>query len=176
MLALSFRITLLVGVLFARPAATQTLPAARDTTLSGAALREDVRVLRTALEAVHPGLYRYNARAAMDRRFDELAARLSSGGTLSGAYLALAEFLSTIRCGHTFVNPANQSRAVAEAVFRRTPRLPFYFRWLGGRMIVTRDASPERAFPAGTEILAINGAPAATILARLLPYSRTDGA
>ena len=81
-----------------------------------------------------------------------------------------------LRCGHTFPNPANQPNAVADAVFRRTPRVPFYFRWLDGRMVVTHDASAEHAFPKGTQVLAINGVPTDTILARLLEYARTDGA
>jgi hypothetical protein len=162
-------------VLIAVPVAAQVPSAAADTMLSGAALRADVRVLKGALEAIHPGLYRYTSPSALDRRFADLETRLASGASLSEAYVAFAELLGTLRCGHTFPNPVNQSRAVAEAVFRRTPRVPFYFRWLDGRMIVTRDASPDRAFPAGTEILAINGTPAAGILARLLPYSRTDG-
>ena len=92
------------------------------------------------------------------------------------AYLAVAQFTGTLRCGHTFPNPANQPNATADAVFRRTPRVPFYFRWLDGRMIVTHDASAERAFPRGTEVLAINGVPTATILSRLLDYARADGA
>ena len=140
------------------------------------AYQADVPVLRRALETLHPGLYRYNAPVELTRRFAELETRLASANTPAAAYLAIARFTSTLRCGHTFPNPANQPNATADAVFGRTPRVPFYFRWLDGRMVVTRDASAERAFPPGTEVLAINGVPATTILSRLLEYARTDGA
>jgi len=142
---------------------------------SPSAYQADAAVLRRALETLHPGLYRYSSPVELERRFAELEARLASATTPAAAYLAIARFTSTLRCGHTFPNPANQPNATADAVFRYTPRVPFYFRWLDGRMIVTHDASPEHAFPQGTEVLAINGLPTATILSRLLEYARTDG-
>ena len=54
--------------------------------------------------------------------------------------------------------------------------MPFYFRWLDGRMVVTHDVSAEQAFPRGTQVLAINALPTAAILSGLLEYARTDGA
>ena len=178
---LAFRFAVLaaghgLALLAPRAALAQGPTLTRDSIMSGAALREDVRVLRAALETVHPGLHRYVDRRELGRRFDALNARLAQGATLETAYLEIARLVSTIRCGHTFLNPNNQSRAVAAAMFRGTPRVPFYFRWLDGRMIVTHDVSATRAFGAGTEVLAINGMRASAILARLLPYSRTDGA
>lgn len=146
-----------------------------DTLLRAEALREDARVLRSALEELHPGLLRYNTPAQVERAFARLERTFSRDRSLPEAYLAIAGLLGGLRCGHTFPNPANQPRAVAEAVFRGTPRVPFYFRWLDGRMVVTRDASASGAFPPGTEVLAVNGVPARRILERLLPFSRTDG-
>jgi hypothetical protein len=43
------------------------------------------------------------------------------------------------------------------------------------RMTVTHDVSAGGVFPVGTEIVATDGTPAGEILARLLPYARTDG-
>ena len=168
----------LIGVMVlaaATPAAAQ-IGAGAPPVSSASAYRGDAAVLRRALEMLHPGLYRYNSPVELERRFGELEERLASASTPRAAYLAIARFTSTLRCGHTFPNPANQPNATADAVFRGTPRVPFYFRWLDGRMVVTHDASAEHAFPRGTEVLAINGVPTATILSRLLEYARTDGA
>jgi hypothetical protein len=166
----------LVGVLLLVAAA----PAPAQPNAGGAQVssgyQADAAVLRRALETLHPGLYRYNSPVELERRFAELEERLARATTPAAAYLAIARFTSTLRCGHTFPNPANQPDAIADAVFRRTPRVPFYFRWLDGRMIVTHDASAEHAFPRGTEVLAVNGVPIAAILSRLLEYARTDGA
>ena len=168
----------LVGAILltaATSAAAQINAGAARVSVS-AGYQADVSVLRRALENLHPGLYRYNSPAELERRFAELETRLAGASAPVAAYLAIARFTSTLRCGHTFPNPANQPNATADAVFRRTPRVPFYFRWLDGRMVVTHDASAERAFPRGTEVLAINGVPTATILSRLLEYARADGA
>ncbi len=138
--------------------------------------RADVAVLREALENLHPGLHRYRTAAELNAGFARLERDLTAARSLGDAYVALARFTSTIECGHTFPNPANQSDAVADSIFRKTPRVPFYFRWLEGRMIVTGDASASRAFAPGMEIRAINGIAAGRIREKLLPLARTDGA
>lgn len=152
-----------------------SLSAQGPVVLSRAALLEDAAILRQALEELHPGLYRYNSPAEIDQRFKLLERELGQDTSVTGVYLAFSRFVATIRCGHTFLNPVNQSRAVADAVFASTARVPFYFRWMGGRMVVTEDASSSRSFPPGTVVTAINGVAADSILRALMPYGRTDG-
>ena len=147
----------------------------RPPVLTPEALREDVRILRLALDSIHPGTFRYTSRVELDRRVAQLEQRLARAGTLPEAFLAFSEFTSTLHCAHTFPNPNNQPRVVAEAVFRNTPRVPFLFRWIETTMVVTHDESAERLFPPGTEVMRINGLPSERILASLMPYSRTDG-
>lgn len=169
------RVAAFAGLALAASGARSRAQPAPAAVLSGASLLEDARVLRRALESLHPGVYRYATPRQLDSRFTALEAHLRNGATLVETYLAIAEFTGALRCGHTFPNPTNQSRAVAAAVFQTTPRVPFYFRWLDGRMVVTDDVSAEHAFPPGTQIGSINGVPTTTILERLLPYTRTDG-
>ena len=155
--------------------ALAVLQAAGDSsgTIPAAGLQADVRILRQAYEALHPGLYRYNTKAQMDVRFDSLAQELDRDQTRTEAFLAIARFLSTIRCGHTFPNPYNQSETV-ERELLRGPVLPFGFYWIDGRMVVT-EAGGVAGLERGTEIVSLNGVATTEILQRLLPYSRTDG-
>lgn len=160
------------------PAASQLPPAPespRRTTLTAAALQADVQVLRQAYEALHPGLYRYNTPAQMNRRFDSLATALDHDQSLGEAYVAIARFLNLIQCGHTFPNPYNQKGRVRDEVVTAGGRVPFYFRWIDGRMIVTRNLSPDTGVSRGTEVLSINGVASAEILRQLLEVSRADG-
>ena len=143
--------------------------------LSASALQADVQVLRQAYEALHPGLYRYNTPVAMSLHFDSLAAALGHDQSLAQAYVTIARFLNLIECGHTFPNPYNQKDRVLGEVVTVAGRVPFYFRWLDGRMIVTRNVSSDPALVRGTEVLAINGVSSADILRQLLPLSRADG-
>ena len=152
------------------PAATR----ARDARLSGADLHADVLTLRTTYEALHPGLRRYNDDAQLAAAFAALDAEVRDGASLSEAFRAFSVFAAKIRCGHTFLNPTNQPEAIQHALFSG-PHLPFYFRWIDGRMIVTRSLSAETGLAPGDEIAALDGTPASEVLARLLTVARADG-
>ncbi|MGB5550707.1 MAG: peptidase S41, partial [Thermoanaerobaculia bacterium] len=91
--------------------------AAAETTIPAAGLREDVEIARKAYTSLHPGLYRYNTPEEIEAAFDELADGFAEGSTLSEAYLAFAELLASIRCGHTYGNFWNQSAEVQEQLF-----------------------------------------------------------
>lgn len=134
----------------------------------------DVARLRAWLTTLHPGLYRYQSRAGLDRGFAALEAAWGKRPDPAARFLALSRFLAALRCGHSFCNPNNQSDSMVAALFPGTRLLPFHFRWLGDRMVVTAD--PWRTGLArGTQILAIDGVPARRILDTLLPYVRADG-
>lgn len=159
---------------WASAAAAEPAPASRRVVTS-AKLLEDVDFLRRAYEAAHPGLYRYNTRAQMDGHFARLRAEFARDRTLAEVYVALSQFLAKIRCGHTYANFFNQPKDVVDALFAGKNRVPFCFRWIDGRMIVTRDLSPAPRLRPGTEVLAIDGVPSSHILSRMLTVARADG-
>jgi hypothetical protein len=149
------------------PAAPALIPANQ--------LQADLSILRRAYEELHPGLYRYNSREQMAASFKALEAELSRDLTLQQAYLAFSGFLAKVKCGHTYANFFNQPDPVVEALFKGQDKVPFYFRWIDRRMIVTRNFSDDPGLVAGTEVASINGVPAGTILDRLLTVARADG-
>lgn len=146
---------------------------ATDGTLASSDMQGDVALLRTAYEALHPGLYRYNTPSEMAARFDALRAACARPMSLPAFYLELSRFLATVRCGHSYANFYNQSKRVQAALFEVPDRLPFQFLWLGGRMVVTRD--PAGVLAPGMEVLRLDGRPAGAVLARLLSVARADG-
>ncbi|MBL8764271.1 MAG: peptidase S41 [Phycisphaerae bacterium] len=154
------------------PAIAAGQPAER---IAAADLKADLLTLRRALEVVHPGLYRYNTKETMAAHFATLEAALERDQTRQEAFLALSRFTAKIKCGHTFLNPSNQSKAVVADLFLRRDKVPFYFRWIDARMIVTRDLTESGQLRPGTEILEINGSPARAILERLMTIARADG-
>ena len=64
-------------------------------------LREDFRILRSALEEGHPGIYRYTPKAELDSVFDATAARLDRPMTALEFYRVLAPVVAALKCGHT---------------------------------------------------------------------------
>lgn len=147
---------------------------AKAETLSPAAMRQDVRLLRRAYEALHPGLLRYNTPQQIAAGFERLEADSATPQPLEAFYLRLSRFLAAQRCGHSYANFYNQSRAVQTRLFETPDRLPFQFLWLGDRMIVTADPTGAGIAP-GSEIVRLNGRPVGEVLAGLIAVARADG-
>lgn len=147
-------------------------PFAAPNDLPADAVAEDVRLLRQAYEALHPGLLRYNTADEMATRFDRLqnAGRVS----LERFYLDLSRLLTTVRCGHSYANFYNQRGPIRAALFDRADRVPFQFVWLGRRMVVTADPWGLGLSP-GDEVVSLNGVAAGVILQSLLTVARADG-
>lgn len=148
--------------------------AATDGLLDPAAMREDVAVLGRSYAALHPGLLRYQTQRGFEDRLAALTGACARPLTLGQFFLQLSRFLATIRCGHSYANFYNQNAAVQQQLFAGRDRLPFAFRWLAGEMVVTADPSGIGVAP-GSVIELIDGRPARTVLAALLPLVRGDG-
>ena len=159
--------------LLAASAAALIAPPARGEA-PAADLAGDITILRQALQ-LHPGLYRYSSPREVEARLVALERDFPAAPSLEARYLLLSHFLATIRCGHSYCNFFNQTKAVAAALFDRPTRLPFRFGWVAGRMIVLADDSGTAKLPRGTEIVGVNGLPARRMLAALMPYARADG-
>ncbi|NUO02827.1 MAG: DoxX family membrane protein [Saprospiraceae bacterium] len=150
------------------------VPFMENQRLSAAQLREEFDLIKTAYSAIHPGLYRYNSEAEMASNFKDLEAFLQQDRTLSEVYTAYSRFLAKIACGHTYCNFYNQPDEVEFPLFQQANRVPFTFRLLERRMIVTHDLS-ENPRLEGTEILRINDIPVSTILDSLVLFVKADG-
>jgi C-terminal processing protease CtpA/Prc len=156
-------------------ATTPTTVATAERLLPAAGLRADVDTLEQAYTQLHPGLYRYNTPREMAGHFAELRKTFDRDRSLAEAYLAFSRFAAKVRCGHTYASFYNQPEPVAKALFESPNRVPFQFRWLGDRMVITRNLSTDPSLVPGTEVLAIEGVPVARILDRLMTVARADG-
>lgn len=136
--------------------------------------RADLTIVRRAL-GLHPGVFRYHTPATFERAFARLEREFLAAVDTERAFLALSRFLATLRCGHSYCNPGNQRRALAQSLFERRTRVPYEFRWLEGRMVVTRAYTAAPELPRGTVVERLNGLATDRLLAELMPYARADG-
>lgn len=144
--------------------------------LGESALQEDFQLAKNALLSLHPGLYRYNTPQQIDSLFSVYEARFQKPMTYREAYLAYSEMLAAIRCGHTYANFVNQSGFIQEVVFNQADKLPFLFRIIDGRMIITQNLSGNPILNNYPEILSINGIETEDILKELIRFVKADGA
>lgn len=146
-----------------------------QTTISTAELQKDFDILQKTLKNLHPGLYRYQDKATIESYFTNFQKQLQNDKTLPEAYLLFSQFVARLKCGHTYLNYWNQSKALKKAIFYTADKIPFAFQLVDRRMIVVKDATPSNQLPKGTEILSINGISIPTIIDSLLTIAKTDG-
>ena len=135
-------------------------------------LQADFAVLKKSYETLHPGLYKYADTATINGYFAECRTSLDHNQSLTDAYLAIMKLTARFKCGHSYPNFYNQEGDV-KALFEQTNCLPFWFRLIDNRMLVTRSA--DAAVPVGVEIRAIDGVSVGKIIQTMLPLVRADG-
>lgn len=143
-------------------------------TLSAAQLREDFNVFKRSLTILHPGIYRYQTAASLEKLFDELEAKLKSPLPETEFFKLISQFTSQIYCGHTFQNPNNQDGIFREKLTGGKTYLPFYFAIIDGKIIVTQNVAPVN-LARGSEIRRINGRTAREIIETLSTVTHADG-
>ncbi|MBY0421793.1 MAG: hypothetical protein K2Q06_05775, partial [Parvularculaceae bacterium] len=134
--------------------------------------RADLRLMRRALETIHPGLHRRASKAEMDRAFDALEASVDGPVADSELYRRIAATLALIRCSHT---KAEQTPAMEAWRTDNPSHLPLRFRLIDGRMIVVSSDPAQATLPRGAEILSINGMSPKALVKALAPYVAIDG-
>lgn len=139
------------------------------------ALKVDLRILRQSLTTIHAGLYRYQSPEEFDRSFAELERKFRNGASQAEVFLAVSEFTAKIKCGHTFPSFWNNPNQTQRNLFSAKNLLPMNFRWLNGKMVVTRNDSESKTIARGEVIRTVNGINSQTILARLMKLVKGDG-
>lgn len=135
----------------------------------------DVDVLKDAWSALHPGLLRYQTRAELDARLTRLRADWAAPGPFRDRLRALSRVTAAVRCGHTYPSPYNAAEPIRAAMYPDRSLVPFAFRWLERRMVVTTDQGGAGLFRAGDVIETIDGRTTESLLRDLIPMARADG-
>ena len=139
-----------------------------------AQLKEDFDVFKHSLIAIHPGIYRYQTAESLEKLFDEYESKLKNPFSEGEFVKLISQFTNRIYCGHTYLNPYNQNSLVRERLFSGKTYLPFYFRIIDGKIIVTENASTNNLVK-GSEITKINRVSAKIIIENLLTVTKGDG-
>ena len=140
--------------------------------LSAADAQSDFDFMLQALEEAHPGLYRYTAKADLDREFSAQRAKLNRPMTNVEFFTAMSETLGLIKCGHTSIRPDD---AMGKA-FGNAPLFPLQVIVEGRRLVVQSNETPDdRTILPGMEIIEINGHKVADLLKRFWRVDSADG-
>jgi C-terminal processing protease CtpA/Prc len=143
-----------------------------DRTLSKQDMQEDLQYLRHIMEKTHPGLYRYTAKADMDRRLDSFYNLLNGPLPYYDYYKLLSSLIAAVRCAHTTILPGGNWQAHVSA---NAPVLPFSTHFISDRLYVTLNLTTDTTIKPGYEITHINAQPVADIKQFIFDHSWSDG-
>ncbi len=137
-------------------------------------MHSDLAILKSALISLHPGTYRYLSKSQLDRYFQEIKIQTNKPLGTDEYYLKLSQLTAKLKCGHTYLNPYNQKKALT-IQFQSNLVIPLLFKVVGKKIIVTHNLSEQAQIKAGDEIVSINGETNTEIIDSLLTVSRSDG-
>ena len=140
-----------------------------DQILQSEQAQEDLGVLRKALEEGHPGLYLYTPKDDFDKRFEQASQSFDRPMTLREFYLEVAPLVEKVYCGHTYFDLPPK---LLKSLRKEPPLFPLPLAFLNTRAYADHAKAD---IPLGAEITAIDGMPMDQVLAKLLPYIRSDG-
>jgi hypothetical protein len=145
-----------------------------NKSFSAAQLNEDFEIFKRTMTTIHPGIYRYQTKESLEKIFAAYRSKLQNQMSENEFFKLISEVTNQIYCGHTYLNPYNQKALVRERIFGGKNYLPFYFRIVDGKIIVTENTSAND-LAKGSEILKINNIPAKKIIETLLTVTKGDG-
>src|SRR3989442_6068992 len=135
-------------------------------------LREDFRIMRSAVEQAHGGIYRYTSKADMDRTFDRAYRKIDHAMTDLEFWRLVAPAVAHIKCGHTYIWFPKTLQTQFETT---TPFFPLEMRVLGERAYIYQDCANAGSTLEGAELLSMNGQSIKSILEQLRSVITGDG-
>ncbi len=134
----------------------------------------DLRILKQAFTALHPGLFRYQSPEGFEQAFAQAAIEVNAGVSVRRFYALVAKLAADVHCGHTWTNRVNQPAAITAELFEAKLLLPALLDFVDGHFLVMAAMDP--ALQPGDEVLALGGQPMSELVRALDPMLRSDGA
>jgi len=135
-------------------------------------LKDDFRLLRTALEEGHGGLYRYTPKQELDQQFETIPGKLSQPLTAREFFLHLAPSIANINDGHTRLMLSSPH---SDYLKKQPIIFPFKLKFIKKKAYLFRNYSQHTNLVMGGQVISINGQPISTIIEKMLPIISSDG-
>jgi len=142
-------------------------------TQSTAEFKSDFKTFRSALEEGHPGIYRYNTKAAMNSIFDAAENSITPSMDERRFKILLSKIAAQIGCGHTAVLAPKVIQDKFDAAATAIPFQPYYSD--GKLFLLTNFSSIEDKGFVGARLMSINGHNTNTLLKDMLAIMPADG-
>lgn len=76
-------------------------------------------IIKASWKSLHPRLLRYNTSSQIDQYFETLKTQVSKPITNQQYFILLSQLTTKVKCGHTYLNPWNQSEETINNFFSK---------------------------------------------------------
>ena len=134
--------------------------------------KEDLKILKTALEKIHPGLYWHVTKQDFEKEYNYIFNSINSEKTAYQYLEYILPLIAKIRCSHTY---ANLSEIEGTFKIKNLKRFPLNIKVVDNKPFVKDNFSADSLFKPGTEIVTINGVKTSDLLQNFIKRSYVDG-
>ncbi|MFM2369993.1 MAG: hypothetical protein RL619_2310 [Bacteroidota bacterium] len=142
-------------------------------------LKSDVDFTYRKLQELHPNLYWYISKEALDYKFDSLKTTITKPITKFEFYKKISAVVATVREGHLMVYPPTKLMTKKETktlIKKGTgPFSQFDFNLFNGKLYVTKNKSYDKTVLPGTEVVAVNGTKPMDLIQEYNQFYSSDG-
>ncbi len=139
------------------------------------ALKEDTKILRDVVFAMHPAIGIYEPKSFYEEKFDEFINKLNDSLNEKDFRLRLKLLFDNLHCGHSEIMLSNAYNKAIRPVALNF--LPYYFANINNKVFVGRALNPKKdsLLKPRSEILKINSVPVDSIVHYLKRFITGDG-
>lgn len=122
-------------------------------------LKEDIDYAYNRIKKLHPDLYWYISEDSLDNEFNALKERIQSPMSSIDFYKQLAPVVSSIRQGHTSINPPKKKQSKKDIKKNgaiENPFKPFAFDNIDNKLILRENYGKDSSFIEGSEVLKVD--------------------
>lgn len=131
-----------------------------DQPISVDKLHKDVDYVQNKLVKLHPSLYKYISKEALNAKFDSVRNVIDKPMTSKEFYFLISPVVASVRQGHMILSPPfklvskkEQKRLKVAGV---GPLSQFDFEWMDNKLFVLKNRSKQSSIKSGAEVVSIN--------------------
>jgi hypothetical protein len=135
--------------------------------------REDLKILKKALEKLHPDLYWHISREDFEKECSDLLNGVNSEKTAYQFAFNIRNLFAKIRCTHTGIIGLSEEQE--EFKENNLPGFPLNVKVIDNKLYIKDNFTEDNSFIPGSEITAINGVKKADLLIEYISKVHVDG-
>jgi hypothetical protein len=132
----------------------------------------DLKLLKEALEKMHPDLYWHITKEELDKEYTRLFNDITVEQTAYQFAFQIRNLIAKTRCGHTAISSPPFTDEIKKL---NLPCLPFNVKVFDNKLYIKDNFTDDDLFKTGTEIISINGVKANDLVNEFIPKVHNDG-